>query len=217
MKKIVKDDLERIYNGLTDEERKRFSGSTVLLTGGAGFLGFYFIHFLTYYQEELAIEDIICLDNFQMGYPKWLKDLSEEGKVKLHKFNVITDDIADIPGADAADLIYHMASIASPIFYRKYPIETLDANIWGLRRLLDFYCNKQIKGLAFFSSSEIYGIRRLRIFQRLRPTVVMWTVRDREPAMMRRSALGRRCAICSMKNTICRLPLSDRLTIMDPV
>lgn len=115
MKKIVKDDLERIYNGLTDEERKRFSGSTVLLTGGAGFLGFYFIHFLTYYQEELAIEDIICLDNFQMGYPKWLKDLSEEGKVKLHKFNVITDDIADIPGADAADLIYHMASIASPI------------------------------------------------------------------------------------------------------
>lgn len=33
MKKIVKDDLERIYNGLTDEERKRFSGSTVLLTG----------------------------------------------------------------------------------------------------------------------------------------------------------------------------------------
>ena len=64
MKKIVKDDLERIYNGLTDEERKRFSGSTVLLTGGAGFLGFYFIHFLTYYQEELAIEDIICLDNF---------------------------------------------------------------------------------------------------------------------------------------------------------
>ena len=157
MKKIVKDDLERIYNGLTDEERKRFSGSTVLLTGGAGFLGFYFIHFLTYYQEELAIEDIICLDNFQMGYPKWLKDLSEEGKVKLHKFNAITDDIADIPGADAADLIYHMASIASPIFYRKYPIETLDANIWGLRRLLDFYCNKQIKGLAFFSSSEIYG------------------------------------------------------------
>ena len=50
-----------------------------------------------------------------------------------------------------------MASIASPSFYRKYPIETLDANIWGLRRLLDFYCEKNIRGLAFYSSSEIYG------------------------------------------------------------
>ena len=50
-----------------------------------------------------------------------------------------------------------MASIASPTFYRKYPIETLDANIWGLRSLLEFYKGKNIKGFLFFSSSEIYG------------------------------------------------------------
>ncbi len=157
MKKIVKQDLERIYNGLTPEEKNKFSGSTVLFTGGAGFLGFYFINFLTHYKKELNIKKVLCLDNFQVGYPKWLKDLSVEGAVELHKFNVITDDIANIPGAEEADLIYHMASIASPIFYRKYPIETLDANIWGLRRLLDFYCERNIKGLVFYSSSEIYG------------------------------------------------------------
>lgn len=157
MKKIVKQDVERIYNALTAEEKAKLSSSTVLLTGGAGFLGFYFIQFLTYYREELKIKKIICLDNFQVGYPKWLKELSEAGSVELHKFNVITDNIADIPGAENADLIYHMASIASPIFYRKYPIETLDANIWGLRSLLDFYRDRKIKGLVFYSSSEIYG------------------------------------------------------------
>ncbi len=157
MKKIVKQDLERIFLGLTEAERNKFQGSTVLFTGGAGFLGFYFIQFLTHYKRELGVKKIICIDNFQVGYPKWLKDLSEEGKLELHKFNIITDNIAAVPGAEEADLIYHMASIASPIFYRKYPIETLDANIWGLRRLLDYYCNKNIKGLAFFSSSEIYG------------------------------------------------------------
>jgi Nucleoside-diphosphate-sugar epimerases len=157
MKNIVWQDLERIYNGLTDGEKTELYGSTVLLTGGAGFLGFYFINFLTFYREELNIKKVICLDNFQVGYPKWLKDLKEEGKVELYKFNVITDDIADIPDSDKVDFIYHMASIASPIFYRKYPIETLDANIWGLRRLLDFYCTKPIKGLVFYSSSEIYG------------------------------------------------------------
>lgn len=157
MNGIVKQDLERIWGGLTAEEKARFQGSTVLFTGGAGFLGFYFIHFLTHYQKELGVKKVICLDNFQVGEPKWLKDLSAQGKVELHKFNVITDDIANVPGAGEANLIYHMASIASPIFYRKFPIETLDANIWGLRRLLDFYCEKNIRGFAFYSSSEIYG------------------------------------------------------------
>ena len=157
MKKIVTADLERIYNGLTAQERGGFDGGTVLFTGGAGFLGFYFINFFTHYQKELNIKKVICLDNFQVGYPKWLKTLAEVGKVDLHKFNVITDNITDVPGAAEATHIFHMASIASPIFYRKYPIETLDANIWGLRSLLDFYCEKPIRGLAFYSSSEIYG------------------------------------------------------------
>ena len=157
MNRIVKQDLERIWGGLTTEEKARFQGSTVLFTGGAGFLGFYFIHFLAHYQKELGVKKVICLDNFQVGEPKWLSDLSASGKVELHKFNVITDDISSVPGAEEADLIYHMASIASPIFYRKFPIETLDANIWGLRRLLDFYSEENIRGFAFYSSSEIYG------------------------------------------------------------
>lgn len=157
MNRIVAQDLERIYGGLTDEERGRFEGATVLLTGGAGFLGFYLIQFFTRFKDELKIRRVICLDNFQMGEPAWLKALSEAGLVELHKFNVITDDIAALPCAKEADYIYHMASIASPLFYRKFPIETLDANIWGLRRLLDYYSDKPIRGLAFFSSSEIYG------------------------------------------------------------
>ena len=60
-------------------------------------------------------------------------------------------------GAEHADFVIHMASIASPMFYRRYPIETLDANVWGLRSLLDFYCEKPIKGFLFYSSSELYG------------------------------------------------------------
>ena len=157
MKRIVQQDMQRIYEGLTEAERAGFQDSTILFTGGAGFLGFYFITFLTHYRQELGVKKVICLDNFLTGYPKWLKALSDAGRVELHKFNVITDDIAEVPGAEGADYIYHMASIASPIFYRRHPIETLDANIWGLRRLLDFYCEKPIKGLAFYSSSEIYG------------------------------------------------------------
>lgn len=150
-------DLEYTYQKLTKDELAKLSGRTFLFTGGAGFLGFFFIQFLAKYQEQLNIRKIICLDNFQLGCPNWLKALGEKNVVELRRFNVITDDIADIPGAEEADMVYHMASIASPVFYRKYPIETLDANVWGLRKLLDFYKDKPIQGLAFFSSSEIYG------------------------------------------------------------
>jgi len=128
-----------------------------LLTGCAGFLGFYFAHFFAHYKEDLNIKEVIGLDNFLLGYPKWLKDMNESGDLTLHKFDVINDDIANIPGIESATYIYHMASVASPVFYRKYPIETMDANIWGLRGLLDFFKERPIKGLVFFSSSEIYG------------------------------------------------------------
>lgn len=157
MKNIIRQDMKRIFDGLTEEERDSFKKSTILFTGAAGFLGFYFINFMTCYQKELEIKRIVCLDNFQNGYPKWISKIAEKNCVELYKFNVITDNIEDIPGAESVDYIYHMASIASPIFYRKYPIETMDANIRGLRSILEFYCERKIKGLAFFSSSEIYG------------------------------------------------------------
>ncbi|MDC0273017.1 NAD-dependent epimerase/dehydratase family protein, partial [bacterium] len=47
---------------------------------------------------------------------------------------------------------------ASPIFYRKHPIETIFSNITGLKGLLDFSVrNKNIDSFLFFSTSEIYG------------------------------------------------------------
>ena len=67
--------------------------------------------------------------------------------------------MADI---DDFQYIIHAASIASPIYYRLHPIETMDANVTGLRLLLD-YCLRQkekehpVEGLLFYSTSEIYG------------------------------------------------------------
>jgi len=100
---------------------------------------------------------IICLDNFKTGRSKWITELSDSGKIELKDFNIITDDIGDIEGIDNMDFIFHMASIASPTFYRMYPIETLDANVSGLRQILDYYRDKNVRRIVFFSSSEIYG------------------------------------------------------------
>lgn len=156
---IIKHDMEYILSSLTQEEIKIFNEKTILITGCAGFLGFYFINFLVHHHHILGLKRIIGLDNFMLGYPSWLNDLSQQyhNLLQINEFNIITDQIKAIPHVDDANLIIHAASLASPTFYRKHPIETLDANVWGLRNLLEFYKNKNIKGFLFFSSSEIYG------------------------------------------------------------
>lgn len=154
---ILQQDIKHTLNSLSEAERAKFNGSTVLITGCAGFLGYYMMQFFAVESEELGIKKVIGLDNFMLGQPGWIQELEQNPKVVLRKFDIIKDNIADIEGASEADFIIHMASVASPMFYRKYPIETLDANIWGLRSLLDYYATRDIKGLLFFSSSELYG------------------------------------------------------------
>lgn len=149
---IVKQDLEYIFSKV---EGDKFRNSTILITGCAGFLGFYFMKFFDRFASDLGIKKIIGLDNFMLRKPRWVDELSD--KCEILPFDVIKDSIANIANAKNADFIIHAASIASPSFYRKFPLETIDANIWGLRNLLEFYKDKQIKGFLFFSSSEIYG------------------------------------------------------------
>ena len=132
-------DLEYTYESLSKEEIARLQGSSILITGCAGFLGFYFVHFFYHFRLKLNLTKVICLDNFMLGYPKWIDEMAADEHFIVKKFDIIKDNIEDIAEAKSADYIIHMASIASPMFYRKYPIETLDANIWGLRKLLEYY------------------------------------------------------------------------------
>lgn len=155
---ILEDDLDYIYSKLSSNEKEKFRDATILITGCGGFLGYYFMQFLNRKGDKLGVKRVIGLENFLTGTRDWLDKLViENPKISLHHFNVITDDLSGIDGVSEADLIIHGASIASPMFYRIYPLETVDANITGLRRLLDFYSSKIIKGFLFFSSSEIYG------------------------------------------------------------
>jgi len=153
---ILESDLSYINNKIGSSKSK-FLDSTILITGCAGFLGYYIMHFLVIYSGKLGIKKIIGLDNFLINTPNWVKKLSSKKILEIKKFDISSDNIEDINGLDDADFVIHMASIASPTFYRQYPLVTIDANIWGLRKLLDYYCNKNLKGFLFFSSSEIYG------------------------------------------------------------
>lgn len=150
-------DLKYTFDKLSREEKLKLQGAVILITGCAGSLGYYFMRFFDRYAGELGIIKVIALDNFILGKPAWIEEYRDNTLFLINKFDIIKDDISSLPMSHGADHIIHMASIASPVFYRKFPIETIDANVWGLRRLLDFYKDKEIKGFLFYSSSEIYG------------------------------------------------------------
>lgn len=151
---VIKEDVQRILDA-NREAMRSFDGSGVLISGGAGFLGAYFCDLLSLWNETGAKEqcEIYCLDTFITGTPKRIAHL--EGKKYFHKIKQsITQPLP--PSLDASYLM-HFASIASPTFYRKYPVETIDSNVLGTRTLLEYAAAHKIKSMIYLSTSEIYG------------------------------------------------------------
>lgn len=158
---VLFSDLENLSADLA-EDFPRLSGKRLLITGGAGFLGYYLVqgvlHWNKHHNEGDPV-DLVVYDNFLRGLPEWLKNLEDDPALTLVKH-----DIVQPPPAEMGDIdfLIHAASIASPIFYREYPIETMDANVIGFRHLLEYAKSQADKGkplesFLFYSTSEIYG------------------------------------------------------------
>src|SRR6266511_2928684 len=116
--KVVNEDLARIHRAL--HNREKLAGGEILVTGCAGFLGFYIVSFLVAHAKELGIRKVIGLDTLILGEPGWLRPLGSAfpGILDVRKFDIAKDDVAAVPRAADADFVIHMASIASPTFYR---------------------------------------------------------------------------------------------------
>ena len=160
-KDVVQADLNLIANSLS-AEFAQMAGRNLLIAGGAGFLGFYLVqgalHWSHLNHGHPPIR-VTILDNFVRGMPAWLESLRSDPNLRLEKHD-ITNPLPS--GLGDYQYLIHAASIASPIYYRRCPIETMDANVNGLRHMLN-YCQAQIEsgkaveGMLFYSSSEIYG------------------------------------------------------------
>ena len=160
-REVVEGDLATIQDR-AGTELERLAGRRLLITGGAGFLGHYIVQAALYWNRGAPGRDpirVTVYDNYARGIPAWLGELNGRGDLTLVEHDVreaLPDDIEDF------EYVIHAAGIASPTYYRRHPIETMDANIHGLRHLLD-YARRQsdrgrpLEGFLFFSSSEIYG------------------------------------------------------------
>ncbi len=132
--------------------------NTVLITGGAGFLG---SHLAEHYIKENKV--VIVVDNFCTGLRSngdFLTNIS-----KPDQFTLIEADISK-PWTWAQKLersllqnishVFHLASPASPPLYQEMAFDTLWANSVGLSHALEFADSVGARAI-YSSTSEVYG------------------------------------------------------------
>ena len=149
---LLQNDIQQIVDNLKDISHQ-FSGKTVLLTGGRGFLGRYFMEIFNELNERVLEQkmQVIVLDNL-ITSGKEGSSIPKYKNIEFVNHNVIEKFNYD----KKIDYIVHAAGIASPYYYRAYPLETLGVAIDGTRNMLELAELNSAK-FIFFSSSEIYG------------------------------------------------------------
>jgi len=120
---------------------------TVVITGGAGFIG-------SHLCDRLIVEGfkVICIDNLITGNMENVKHLLGESNFRFIEHNITK--FIDI--GEKIDFVAHFASPASPVDYLKYPIQTLKVGSLGTHNALGLAKSKKAKFLLA-STSEVYG------------------------------------------------------------
>ncbi|MCW2804993.1 MAG: rfbB [Propionibacteriaceae bacterium] len=116
------------------------------MLGGAGFVGSHLCEALV-----TGGTAVLCVDNFLTGRPENLLDLEDSALFELREHDV------SVPfDAGPVDVVFHLASAASPVDYQHYPLETLHAGSLGTESGLQI---ARAQGARFLlaSTSEVYG------------------------------------------------------------
>lgn len=119
---------------------------TILVTGGAGFLG-------SHLCDRLLAQGhhVICLDSFLTGGRDNLQHLKAE-----RNFSLIEQDVITPLTLEHVDEIYNLACPASPVHYQHDPIHTIKTSLLGALNMLEL---ARRTGAKIFqaSTSEVYG------------------------------------------------------------
>lgn len=151
MNPVLKEDFEGLAQRLSGRF-ECFEGKRYFITGAAGFLGRYLTSFLDYLNCQVLDRGVsaVLLDNLISGTPIEIQSSD--------RLRFLQDDVSNVGQLDLElDYVIHAAGIASPCFYSKFPIETLESGTIGTRKMLDLSLRSGCRSMIFFSSSEVYG------------------------------------------------------------
>jgi dTDP-glucose 4,6-dehydratase len=119
---------------------------TSVVTGGAGFLGSHLCEALLQRGDR-----VVCVDNLETG------SLANVEHLRGDAFVFLPQDLTrHVEIAEPVDVVYHLASPASPIDYLRLPLQTLKVGSYGTHNALGIAKVKRARFLLA-STSEVYG------------------------------------------------------------
>jgi len=120
--------------------------STAVVTGGAGFLGSHLCEYLLEHGHR-----VLCVDNLDTSTLQNIEHIRHDNFVFVNH-----DLIEHIEVAEPIDVVFHLASPASPIDYLRLPLHTLKVGSYGTHNALGLAKFKRARFLLA-STSEVYG------------------------------------------------------------
>lgn len=126
-----------------------FNAMHILVTGAAGFIGSHLTDFILKNGHS-----VVGIDNCITGSLNNIAHLKNESAFRLIQKDLITFDPTSL--SNKVDVVFHMASPASPIQYKKYPVETLEVNSIGTKVALQI-AELHKASFVYASTSEVYG------------------------------------------------------------
>ena len=133
---------------------EQMRNKTLLLTGAAGFIGYYLTVALLIRNDLYgdAIKVIALVRNKQKAQKRFGVLLDRED------INLVVQDVcSDIEIKEKADFVIHAASQASAYFFENDPVGTIDANLTGTYKVLDYARRCGVHSALFISSLKVYG------------------------------------------------------------
>lgn len=150
--KQLQSDFKYIYENFKQYENLR--NRTILVTGATGLIGNLLVKSLFYIdsKEDLGIK-LVIMARDEAKVKKVYGNIIESKNVSV----VISDVNNGISFDDNVDYIIHAASPTSSSYFVNYPVDTLITSVMGTKAVLDFAVEKQVKGMVYLSSLEVYG------------------------------------------------------------
>ena len=122
--------------------------STVLVTGGAGFIGSALVRSLAGSGAKVRV-----LDDGSRGAPRRLAGL--EGKVELVNGDVRDPTVVD-RACEGVEAVWHLAAVNGTEFFYSKPELVLDVGVGGIRNVITAAIARGVRDLFVASSSEVY-------------------------------------------------------------
>ncbi|MCG7495016.1 dTDP-glucose 4,6-dehydratase [Thalassobius sp. Cn5-15] len=133
--------------------RENLKGKTVLVTGGAGFIGSH----LTDKLIAEGVEHVVVIDNMFIGNVVNLSDAIATGKVTLYRDDAeISSSVDAIFDEHDIDVVFNCATKALNYSFHN-PANAFDTNVRVVLNLLEHQRHGHFKSLCHFSTSEVYG------------------------------------------------------------